>query len=63
MRERLALRNAKEEEIGIRTYLHGRTDYAKTLNLRNRVGDLDLPESRKRRTSSREEEEEEDAQK
>ena len=31
-------------------------DYAKTLKLRFRVGDLDLPERRKRYTSSREEE-------
>ena len=33
-------------------------DYAKKLELRFRVGDLDLPERRKRYTSSREEEEE-----
>ena len=32
-------------------------DYAKTLKLRFRVGDLDLPERRKRYASSREEEE------
>ena len=31
-------------------------DYAKKLKLRIRVGDLDLPERRKRCTSSREEE-------
>ena len=35
-------------------------DYAKTLKLRFRVGDLDLPERRKRYASSREEEEEEE---
>ena len=40
----------------MKTYLHGRMDYAKTLKLRFRVGDLDLPERRKRYTSSREEE-------
>ena len=41
------------------TYWHGPMDYAKTLKPRFRVGDLDLPERRKRYTSSREEEEEE----
>ena len=57
IRERLALRNkVKEkehleiywglrEEIRMNTYLHGPMDYAKTLKLRFRVGDLDLPES------------------
>ena len=38
------------------TYLHGPMDYAKKLKLRFRVGDLDLPQRRKRHTSSREEE-------
>ena len=69
IRERLALRNkAKEEEhfaiygglreeIGMITYLHGPMEHAKTLKLRFRVGDLDLPERRKRYASSREEEE------
>ena len=68
-RERLALRNKVESEkhleiygrlregIGMKTYLHGPMDFAKTLKLRFRVGDLDLPERRKRCTSSREEEE------
>ena len=68
IRERLALRNkVKEaehleiywglrEEIGMKTYLHGPMDYAKTLKRRFRVGDLDLPEGRKRYTSSRVEE-------
>ena len=41
----------------MKTYLHGPMDYAKTLNLRFRVGDLDLPERRKRYASNREEEE------
>ena len=36
---------------------YGPVDYAKTLKLRLRVGDLDLPERRKRYASSREEEE------
>ena len=43
------------EDIGMKTYLHGPMDYAKKLKLRFRVGDLDLPEGRKRYTSSREE--------
>ena len=45
----------------MKTYLHGLMDYAKTLKLRFRVGDLDLPERRKQYTSSRGEAEE-DAQ-
>ena len=52
------------EEIGMKTYLQGPMGYAKTLELRSRVGDLGLPE-RKRYTNSGEEEgegEEEDAQ-
>ena len=40
----------------MKTYLHGPMDYAKKLKLRFRVGDLDLPERRKRYISSREEE-------
>ena len=36
--------------------MHGPMDYAKKLNLRFRVVDLDLPEIIKRYTSSREEE-------
>ena len=44
------------EYVGMKTYLHGRTDYAKKLKLRFRVGDLGLPERGKRYTSSREEE-------
>ena len=67
-REMLALRNKVESEkylevygglregIGMKTYLHG-PGLAKTLKLRFRVGDLDLPEGRKGYTSSREEEE------
>ena len=38
------------------TYLHGPMDYAITLKLRFRVGDLDLLERRKSYTSSRVEE-------
>ena len=67
-KERLALQNKVEsgkhleiyglrEGIGMKTSLHGPMDFAKTLKLRFRVGDLDLPERRKRYTSSREEEE------
>ena len=46
------------EGTGMKTYLLGPTGFAKTLELRFRVGDLDLPERRKRYryTSSREEE-------
>ena len=66
-RERPALRNKVNEEkhseiyrelredIGMKTYLHGQMDHAKKLNLRFRVGNLDLPGRRKRYTSSREE--------
>ena len=45
------------EGIGIQTYFHGPMDFAKTLKLRFRVGDLGLPGRRKRYTSSRVEEE------
>ena len=41
----------------MKTDLHGAMDFAKTLKLRFRVGNLDLPERRKRYTSSRKEEE------
>ena len=44
------------EDIGMKTYPHGPMDYAKKLKLRLRVGDLDLPDRRKRCTSSQEEE-------
>ena len=40
----------------MKTYLHGPMDAAKNLKLRFRVGDLDLPQKRKRYTSSREDE-------
>ena len=70
-RERLALRNNMElgkdlmiygglrKVIGMKTYLHGPMDFAKTHKLRFRVGDLDLPGRRKRGqyTNSLEEEE------
>ena len=37
----------REDKIfGMKTYLHGPTDYAKKLKLRFRGGDLDLPERR-----------------
>ena len=41
----------------MKTYLHCPMDFAKTLQPQFRVGDLNLPERRKRYTSSREEEE------
>ena len=74
IRERLALRNkVKEEEhiemygglreeVRTKTYLHGQMDCAKMLKLRFRLGDLDLPERRKRYTSSSRGEEAQDAQ-
>ena len=55
--EHLEISRGLREEIGTKTYLHGPKDYAKTLKLRFRVGDLDLPVRRKRYTSNREEEE------
>ena len=45
------------EDIEIKTYLHGPMDYGTRLKLRFRVGDLDIPERRKRYTSGREKEE------
>ena len=45
----------------MKTCLHGPMDYSKTLKLRFRVWELDLPERREMRTGSREEEED-DAQ-
>ena len=50
------LNGGLRKDIGMKTYLHGLMNYAKKLKLRFRVGDLDLPERRKRYTSSREEE-------
>ena len=41
----------------MKAYLHDPLDAAKNLKLRFRVGDLDLPERRKRYTSKRVEEE------
>ena len=42
------------EDIGMKTYLHGPMDYAKKLKLRFRLGDLDLPERRKRYNNNQE---------
>ena len=39
----------------MKTYLRGPMDYAKKLKLRFRVGDLDLPEKRKRYTNIQQE--------
>ena len=44
--EYLEIYGGLREEIGMTTYLHGPKDYAKTLKLRFRAGDLDLPERR-----------------
>ena len=47
-------RNILEKILtGLNTYLHGPTDYAKTIKLELRVGDLDLPERTKSYISSR----------
>ena len=59
--EHLEIYGGLREETGMKTYLHGPMDYAKTPKLRFSVWDLDLQERRQRYTSSREEEEE-DAQ-
>ena len=56
--EHLEIDGGLREEIGMKTYLHGPMDYAKTPKLRFRLGDLDLPERRERYTCSREAEEE-----
>ena len=46
--EDLMIYGGLREGIGMKTYyLHGPIDYAKTLELRFRIGDLDLPERRK----------------
>ena len=42
--EHLELYGGLGEEIGTKLYRHGPMDYAKTLKLRFRVGDLGLPE-------------------
>ena len=53
--EHLEIYGGSREYIeAMKTYLHGPMDYAKTLKLRFRVGDLDLPERRKRYSTSRE---------
>ena len=52
----LRVKGGLTEDIGMKTYLHGPMDYAKKLNLRFGVGNLDLKERRKRYTNSREEE-------
>ena len=61
----MALRNKVKEEkhlevygglresMALKTYLHGLMNYAKKLKLRFSVGDLDLPERRKRDTRKR----------
>ena len=55
--EHLKIYGGLREGIGMKTYLHGPIDYAKNLKLRFRIGDIDLPERRKRYTSSRVEKE------
>ena len=55
-KEHLDIHGGLREDIRMKTYLHGPMDYAKKLKLPFRVGDLDLPERRKRCISSQEEE-------
>ena len=57
--DHLKIYGGLKEGLGMKTFLHGPLDYSKNLKLRFRIGDLDLPERRKRYTSSRVEEEEE----
>ena len=65
IRERLALTSKVTEDEHFEIYaglreeivLHGPMNYAKTLKLRFRVGDLDLPYRRKTHTSGRGEDE------
>ena len=42
--EHLEIYGGLREEVGMKMYLHGPLDYAKSLKVRFRVGDLDLPE-------------------
>ena len=42
----LEIHGGLREDIGMKTCLHGPMNYAKQLELRFRVGDLDLPERR-----------------
>ena len=46
--KRLEIYVGSSEGIGLKTYLHGPMGVAKTRKLRFRVGDLGLPERRKR---------------
>ena len=55
--QHLQIYGRSREEIGMKTCFHSHLDYAKTLKLRFRVGDLDQPERRKLYASSREEKE------
>ena len=55
--EYLKMYGGLREGIGMKAYLHGPMEAAKNLKLRFWMGDLDLPERRKRYTSKRVEEE------
>ena len=46
--EHLKIYDGLREGIGMTTYLHGPIGNAKNFKLRFRIGDLDLPERRKR---------------
>ena len=55
--EHLEIYGGVRENIGMETYLHGPMDFAKTLKLQFRAGNLDLLERKKEYTSNQEEEE------
>ena len=54
--ERLKIYGGLNGGIGMKAYLHDALDAAKNLKLRFRVGDLDLPDRRKRYATNRVEE-------
>ena len=54
--EHLKIYGGLQEGIGMKAYLHGPLDAAKNFKLQFRVGNLELPESRKRYTTNRVEE-------
>ena len=49
--EHFEIYGGSSEGIGMKSYLHSPVDFTKTLKLRFRVADLDLPESRNRYTN------------
>ena len=53
---RLEMYGEIKEDVGMKTHLNGPVDYAKKPKLQFRVGNLDLPDRRKRCGSNSEEE-------